>query len=164
MPSGPGLSYNASTGVLQIGASHGIPQNFVFTGSSYYFSSVTIGGGSTLSFGSAAHTDIYVSNTLDTGGGAIVNTSANSTKVSIWACGTSTSNWRLTGGTSAYFSVYAPTHDIVVSGAGNLYGAVVSRAYTASGGSAVHYDKALATMRTPAINTIVGTWAELTSY
>jgi hypothetical protein len=164
VPTGGGLSYNASTGALTIGAWHGIPQNFVFTGSSYYFSSVTIGGGSTISFGTAAHTDVYISNTLDTGGGSIINTSTNSTRVSIWACGTSTSNWRLTGGTNAYFSVYAPTHDLTVSGAGNLYGAVVSRAYTASGGSAIHYDKALATVTTPAIRTVTGTWAELTSY
>jgi hypothetical protein len=165
MPSAPGLSYNATTGVLTIGAWHGTPQNFTLTGSSYYFSSVTIGGGSTLTFTGSTHTDIYISNTLDTGGGSIVNTSQNSTNVSIWACGTSSSSqWRLTGGTSAYFAVYAPTHDIVVSGSGNLYGAIVSKAYTASGGSAVHYDKALASMRTPSVNVVPGSWAELTSY
>jgi hypothetical protein len=165
VPSGPGLSYNASTGVLTIGASHGEPQNFVFSGSSYYFSSVSIGGGSTITFTGSTHTDIYIGNTLDTGGGSIFNTSANSRQVSLWACGTtSSSQWRLTGGTNAYFTVYAPTHDIVVSGAGNIYGAVVSKAYTASGGSAIHYDKALASLRIPTVNIVSGSWAELTSY
>ena len=165
VPSGGGLSYNESTGVLNIGAWHGVPQNFVFTGSSYYFSSVTVGGGSTITFLGASHTDIYISNTLDTGGGSIFNTAANSTMVSIWACGTSSSSqWRLTGGTNAYFTVFAPNHDIVVTGAGNIYGAMVSKAYTASGGSALHYDKALGTVRTPVVSFVSGTWAELTSY
>jgi len=165
VPSGPGLSYDASTGALTIGASHGLPQNFIFTGSQYYFSSVTIGGGSTMTFTGLSHTDMYISGALDTGGGSIVNTSANSTRLSMWSCGgASSAQWRLTGGTSAYFTVFAPDHDLVVSGAGNIYGALVSKAYTASGGSAIHYDKALASIRTPVMNFISGTWAELTSY
>ena len=83
----------------------------------------------------------------------------------MWSCGgASSTQWRLTGGTNAYFTVFAPDHDLVVSGAGNIYGALVSKAYTASGGSAIHYDKALASIRTPVVNFVSGTWAELTSY
>ena len=162
VPSGPGTSYSEVTGVLSLGAVAGVPQNYILAGNSYYFSSLIIGGGSTLTFATTTHTDIYISNTLDTGGGSLVNSSANATKVSIWACGTSSSTpWRLTGGTAAFFSVFAPTHDVTVTGAGNLYGAVVSKGYTASGGSSMHYDKALAAVRTPVVSLVSGSWAEL---
>jgi len=165
VPSGPGVSYNATTGVLNLGAVAGVPQTYTLSGNYYYFSSLVIGGGSTLVFPGTAHTDIYVSNTLDTGGGSMFNSSTDATRLSIWACGrTSSTNWVLTGGTSAYFSVYAPTHNLTVSGAGNVYGAIVSKNFTASGGSALHYDKALGKMRTPVINAVSGTWAELPPY
>ena len=93
------------------------------------------------------------------------NSSADATRLSIWACGrTSSTNWVLTGGTSAYFSVYAPSHNLTVSGAGSVYGAIVSKDFTASGGSALHYDKALAKIRTPVITAVSGSWAELPPY
>jgi hypothetical protein len=165
VPAAPGISYNATTGVLSLGAVAGVPQNYTLSGTSYFFSSVTVGGGSTLSFTAASHVDMYVSNTVDIGGGSIINVSADASRLSILACGsTSSTQWRLTGGTSAYFTVYAPTHDVVISGSGNLYGAIVSKAYTASGGSSLHYDRAVSRMRSPLVKVIQGSWAELTTY
>jgi hypothetical protein len=165
VPTGPGISYNATTGVLNLGAVAGNPQTYTLSGTSYYFSSIIVGGGSTLAFTTSAHTDIYIGSTVDIGGGSLVNNSANASRLSILACGnTSSAQWRLTGGTNAYFTVYAPTHDVVISGAGSIYGAIVSKAYTASGGSAIHYDRAVGMMRSPLVKLIPGSWAELGSY
>src|SRR5439155_18470881 len=133
------------------------------TGTSYYFHSVNLNGGSTVTFTNSEHTDVYIDDELDVSGGGLVNANANPTKLGFWACGTSSSaGWTLSGGSGAYYSVYAPNHDITVSGNGDIYGALVSKALTFSGGSKLHYDKAL--MRAPGVklSVVTGSWAELT--
>ena len=54
------------------------------------------------------------------------------------------SGWQSTGNASSYFTIYAPNHDVTLSGNGALYGCIVADDFTASGNAAVHADEALA--------------------
>jgi hypothetical protein len=127
----------------------------------YYFSSVKLQGGATLTLAptSGQHVDIYVSGLMDTSGGGIMNTSSRPTALSLFACGPGTTDWKLSGGSGAYFAVYAPTRDITISGGSDVYGSVVGKTVTDSGGSAIHYDHALASSGIPSV--IPRTWREI---
>src|SRR6266581_281540 len=165
VPISSGITYNAATGVLTVSGG----KNLTLTPppSQYYFSSLTLSGGSTLTINSAGqHVDIYIENKLDLSGGGIINTAATQTALGIWACGTPASpqGWTLSGGSGAYFSVYAPNHDITVSGSGDLYGAIVGRSLNSSGGSKVHYDEALTQLPSKNLVTVSGSWAEVSAF
>lgn len=149
IPPGPGVSYNQGTGNLQITAG----ANLVLSAPPsppgyYYFSSVTLVGGSTLSIAPGTlHVDVFISQTLSITAGTIVNTSAQPTQLSIWGCGTSTTNWTLTGGSGSYFAVYAPNHQVNISGNADIWGSVVGNEINVGGGARVHYDEALGRLR-----------------
>jgi hypothetical protein len=139
-------------------------KNITLTAGTYYFHQLILSGGSTLT-PAGGHLDIYVDDKLDFSGGTVVNTTGIAANVSLMSCGTaSTTGWTLSGGSGAYFSVYAPNHDINVSGTGNIYGAVVGASLTSSGGSMIHYDAALTQLASKQIKIIPGSWAELSSF
>jgi len=141
IPTGNGVQYNATTGVLSLSSSATLTLNAPPT--RYYFSSVSMSGQATLTVnGGGEQVEIWISNTLNISAGGILNTSSKAPQLGLWACGTNTSTWTISGG-SAYFSVYAPTHPISLSGGANLFGALVGASVTANGGAQVHYDEAL---------------------
>lgn len=155
--SGSGYTYNAATGVLNVGGSGNVtvtaPPNVLS------FSNVTMGGSSTLTINSGGnHVDMYVSDVLSYGGSAMSNPSAMPTLLTIRACGASTSAWTISGGTDAYWAIYAPTRDVTVSGSADIYGAIVANTVTSGGGSAIHYDQAL---NNGPFAAITGGWAEI---
>ena len=49
------------------------------------------------------------------------------------------------GGTLAFEVINAPNSPLTISGGGDIYGSIVAYTVTSSGGSAVHYDRALGT-------------------
>ncbi len=162
LPRGHGISYNPVTGALRVDGGG----NLTLTAppAQYYFSEVVLTGGSTLTVNAGGqHVDVYIGKKLDISGGGIVKTSAQPTQLGFSACGTpgSSEQWTLTGGSGAYFSVYAPSHPVVVTGGGNLWGAVVGASYTASGGSKLHYDEALAQIPSKLLTVVTGSWAQL---
>jgi hypothetical protein len=132
----------------------------------YYFSSVTIAGtNSKITFNNptAQHVDIFVSGVVDLSGGSVANPSGKTTLLSISACGSPAiaPSWTLSGGSGAYFAVYAPTANITLSGSGDIWGAIVGKTFSSSGGSRVHYDEALA--RAPGnqgLRAVSGAWAQ----
>ncbi len=167
MPVGIGslYSYNALTGVLSVSGGKNLILGAPPT--QYYFSSVTLSGGSTLTLSTGGqHVDIYVDGTATLSGGGIINTNAKAPELSLWGCGTpgSTTTWTLSGGSGAYYTVYAPNHPIVISGSSSFYGALVGNGITASGGSKFHYDEALMEMPSSKLAVVRGSWAELTLY
>jgi len=140
IPSGPGVTYNATTGVLKVQGG----TNLTLTAPpiKYYFSEVVISGGSTLTVnGGGQQVQIWIDNKLTLSGGGVLNTDAKAPLLGWWACGSNTSTWTISGGSNAYFSVYAPLHPLNFSN-GNLYGAVVGASINASGFS-THFDEAL---------------------
>ncbi len=143
-PLPPGVTYDPSTGSLSIA----VGANLTLTGVFYYFRSVDLKG--TLTFANGGrHADIWVSTNFSAGGGGIVNTAALPTALEIWSCGSSTTLWQVKSGAGAYFSLYAPNHDVTLTGNGDVFGAIVARAFTANNGSWVHYDEALSVVTGP---------------
>jgi hypothetical protein len=142
VPAGSGISYNSGTGDLTLSGSAVLTLPVPPT--TYYFHKLTLSGSSSIAFSSyTQHIDIYVSNQLTLSGGGVMNTGADPTKLSIWGCGGDTSNWAISGGSFAYYSMYAPNHNLAISGASNYYGMFVGHDIAISGGSMIHYDHAL---------------------
>ena len=152
-----GCSYNASTGVLTVSGGHNV--NLPAT-QDYLFHDIVLSGGSTLtvcryagpltaggvcptSGSPAPHVSININHDLVASGGSIVNTTSDATKLTIIGCGTDTTAWDLSGGSGAYYALYAPNHALTLSGSSDIYGAIVADFDTESGGSHIHYDEAL---------------------
>jgi hypothetical protein len=132
----------------------------------YYYRNITVSGGAgrlNFSFGSPPeHVDVWVSGSVTVSGGAqINNASQDPTRLTFYGCGTAAvGTWTLSGGSGAYFAVYAPKHPITISGSSGLFGALVGASLTNSGGAAIHYDAALG--RVPSLVLVPGSWTEIT--
>ncbi|HYT73019.1 MAG TPA: hypothetical protein VEK78_16660 [Gemmatimonadales bacterium] len=141
-----GVSYNAGSGDLVVGGGHTYTLNV--PPSQYYFHSVSLTGGSTLTFNNPSGTkvDIFLADGLTIGGGGVGNTSGLPTRLGFWACGSpaSPTKWDLSGGSIGYFSLYAPNHLVRVGGSGGqIFGAVVAATFDASSNASFHFDEAL---------------------
>jgi hypothetical protein len=151
-------TYNAATGALTVSAAN---MDLPVPPTVYNFSSVTVSGGSgsiTLVNPSHLHVDIYVSGALTVSGGGFVNSSTPD-KLSVWACGAATNNWTVSGGSNAAFALFAPNRQVTLSGGSPFFGSIVAGTLVNSGGSAIHYDHALASS---GVASIVGrTWREI---
>jgi hypothetical protein len=133
----------------------------------YYYHNLTVSGGSAkLNFNFTTnpkqHVDVWISGQFKVqGGGQVNNLSLLPTLVTFWGCGLDATTWTLSGGSDAYFALYAPKHPLTISGGSGFYGAFVGAAVTVSGGlTRVHYDEALS--RVPSIFLIPGSWTEIT--
>ncbi len=161
IPSGPSISYNAGTGVLNVSGG-GV---LTLTGTNYYFSQVVLSGNSSLSANppGGAHTDIVISDLLNLSGASVANITGSPTTLGFSSCGSpvSPSTWTLSGGSGGAFSVYAPNHPVTVSGNGDILGAVVASTFTASGGSQLHYDAALARQQSNKLIVLRATWSQV---
>jgi len=159
VPSGPGISYSTTTGVLTISSG----ATLTLTDSSYFFSSIVLTGNSRLSVPGNPHVNVYLRDSLNATGGTLTNGAGSATALSFTSCGTSATPayWALTGGTQAYYSVYAPNHVVYATGGSDFFGAVVASVYYATGGAKFHYDAALARQPSPKLAVHGGSWAQL---
>jgi Tfp pilus assembly protein PilX len=162
VPLTAGVTYTAATGVLKI--SGGNILTLPVPPTTYYFSQVITSGGSQITFNNPSnlHVDVWIDDKLDLSGGGFINPSGKATQLGLWGCGANgSSTWTLSGGSGAYFSVYAPNHAVTVSGSGDLWGSVIGKTVTASGGSKFHYDEALGRGPPQGLNPVAGSWAQL---
>lgn len=158
LPSGSGISYNATTGALSL--SSGSIVTLPSPPSVFYFSSISLTGGSQLYTSGPA--TIYISGAVDFTGGTVINSTAAPGNLALVSCGTaSTDVWKLTGGSGAYFTVYAPNHPITISGSGDIYGALIGASYTSTGGSKLHFDEALLSTPTNRRLVLTGSWIQM---
>jgi type II secretory pathway pseudopilin PulG len=159
VPSGAGISYNSSTGALAVASG----ATLTLTDTSYFFSSIVLTGNSKLSVPGNPHVNVYVRDSLNAAGGTLTNGANSATALSFTSCGTSATPayWALTGGTQAYYSVYAPNHVVYATGNSDFYGAVVASIYYATGGAKFHYDAALARQPSHKLAVRRGSWAQL---
>ena len=105
----------------------------------YYFSTATISGGSTLTI--TGKTIMYVTGNIDFSGASLTNTTSLATNLQIYDMG---STVVLSGATQTYATIYAPTADITRSGGGSdFFGSMVGKSLTLSGGGGLHYDTSL---------------------
>jgi hypothetical protein len=149
-------------GVLNLGSG----QTLNLTGSQYVFKSVTMTGTSKLALPADQHVDIQVQDSIYMAGGTIVNTVHKATDLSFTQCGTptnpsNTNYWGLTGGSDAYFSVYAPNNVVYALGNSAFFGAVISSIFYITGSAQFHYDEALARAASPKLQVQKATWSQI---
>ena len=159
VPSGPGISYSNTTGLLTVSSG----ATLTLTDTSYFFSSVVLTGNSKLAVPGNPHVNVYLRDSLNATGGTLTNGAGTGVALSFTSCGTSATpaTWTLTGGTQAYYSVYAPNHIVRATGGADFYGAVVASIYYATGGAKFHYDAALARQPSNKLTVQPGSWAQL---
>ena len=156
VPVVPG-TYTAGTGALSMNAGSTLTLNSA--NSPFRLSDVTLRSVITIPAGSG-HIDIYISGTLNITAGAFINNlTLDPTKLTIWGCGASATNWSVRAGSNSFFALYAPNHPVGVSGSGAFYGALVGASVNNSGGATIHYDEALKAI--PTIALTPGSWAEV---
>ena len=174
-----GCSYDAVTGDLSVGGGDKNINLPAMSGIDYYFHDISLTGGATvtlcqyagpLTAGAcptsgtrASHVNIYISGAVQARGGSFVNTTSDATKLTVIGCGTDSTDWELSGGTGAYYALYAPNHNLKLTGGSDIWGAVVADFDTESGGARIHYDEALS--RSPwdftgRYSVIAGSWRE----
>lgn len=160
VPTGPGFSYSAVTGVLTVSG----PGTMTLTDSAYYFSSIVLVAGGKISFPGTPRAVVMLRDSLNGAAGQVINTSLVPTNLSFSSCGTSATpaKWVLNfGPPGGYYSVYAPNHAVSESGGGDFYGAIVAASYTSSGGGKFHFDQALTRLPSGKLAVEKGTWAQL---
>ncbi len=103
---------------------------------------LTLSGGSRIIVTTGPVT-IYVNGQkMDISGGSLINNSQIPKNLIIYGtAGLQTAN--LSGGSSQYALVYAPTAAITLSGGQNTFGSVIGSTVNLSGGSSVHFDESL---------------------
>jgi hypothetical protein len=125
------------------------------TGSTYFFSTITLSGNSILKVDAA--TKIYVTQASNLSGGGLSNTTGNPTNLQIFQHPYALpvgfvwdkkfpvpyNTMGFSGGSTTSLVVYAPYTNVSVTGNGDVFGAVVGDNINASGGAIFHYDEAL---------------------
>lgn len=115
-------------------------------GGTYYFSGdVKLGAGSNLIIPSTTGLNpvkIYVDGSWDSGGGSIVNESANTSNFQLYGTASCTSV-TINGGNDAYMVVDAPNANVIVQGNSAIFGAVIGNTVNVQGSAAIHFDRDL---------------------
>ena len=116
----------------------------------YCFSHVDLKGGSTLTVNGPV--TIYVTEHSDFSGGSLVNTTRIAANLRIFSSVDAgvisdprddAPGIEVSGGGTAYISIYAPDAKVEFSGSSEFFGSVVAKVIDNNGGSKIHYDKAL---------------------
>ena len=135
-PAGIGgkFTYSPVTGDLTVGGGKAA----TLAAGNYCFHNVTVSGGATLTV--AGPVTIVLRGVLEASGGSLVNQTHVPASLQIESSYAGADGVALSGGTGAYITVYAPKTSIALSGKSPLYGALLGKTVTASGGAAIHYD------------------------
>jgi hypothetical protein len=132
------FSYSALTGDLTVSGG----KTATLADGTYCFHSVTLSGGSTLSVGGPVK--LVVNGVFNASGGALVNSTHIPANLQISSSYAGANGVTLSGGSGAYLSVFAPKASVAISGSSPLFGAVLGKTLSASGGASIHYDTQLA--------------------
>ncbi|MBI4529745.1 MAG: hypothetical protein HY695_38595 [Deltaproteobacteria bacterium] len=110
----------------------------------YCFARITITGGGTLMVNGPVV--VFLTERSDMAGGSIVNTTQKAANLQFLSSATGEKGEgtiKLTGGSLAYMTIYAPAGEVKVSGGGELFGAIVGKEVEIHGGARIHLDEAL---------------------
>jgi hypothetical protein len=160
VPTGAGISYSSVSGVLTVSGGNTI----TLTDTTYFFRAIVLSGNAKLVFPGSPPVNVVIRDSLNATNGIVTNSSNKAANLSFSSCGTSPTPayWALSsGGSSAYYTVYAPNHIVYELGAGDFYGAIVASIYYATGGGRFHYDAALARLQSNKLAVQRGSWAQL---
>jgi hypothetical protein len=117
--------------------------NLVLSAGTYVVDSITLNGNATLTIGSGPVL-IYLRTGMDLSGGGVTNATLKATDM-VFLAASSVMTIKITGGTESAFAVYAPDSDVTIAGNSAIFGSIVGKSVTATGGATVHYDRALGT-------------------
>ena|GEM_PF-1548705 len=104
----------------------------------YYFSSATMVGQSTMTIGGP--TVIYIDGDGTLTGGGLINTTQDPRNLIIYCTG---NDLKLSGNAAFYGAVVAPNADITLQGTSDYYGTIIGRTITAVGDFVLHVDEAV---------------------
>ncbi|MBN1829132.1 MAG: hypothetical protein JW884_08300, partial [Deltaproteobacteria bacterium] len=88
---------------------------------------------------------VYVEGNIDLSGSGIVNTSSIPANVQIYG-GANTTDCDITGSVEFFGVVFAPNAQVRLTGTTDIYGSIVGRTVSMTGGGTLHYDEALANL------------------
>jgi hypothetical protein len=155
VPAGPGVNFNAATG--DIGLTGGADK--VFSGGTYYYRDFKKGGSGNLIIPVGHKVTIYISRELDVGATGFLNLNGSAEFLQILACGNDSTNWAFAGDAEVWLAIYAPNHDLTMTGGGDKHGSFVGATLRTGGSADYFFDPGL---RLPTGRYIVvpGTWTE----
>lgn len=169
------VTYNATTMDLRVGSG----TKLTLPGGSsrdtaipYFFTRLDIGSNGILEIPAGQFVKIYITQEMTMAGTATLNNAGSPMQLEVLAHpyanlpsgfypDASKLLIKLTGGSTSALSVYAPEFPFELHGGSDLYGAVIAKSITATGGVNFHYDKSLETLRQDAIARVERMyWAE----
>jgi hypothetical protein len=142
-----GTTFNAVTKALSVSSGN----TLVLTKGTYFFSSITLTGGSKIQVASGDQVTIYITDSLDLSGGTMVNMTETPAKLQIYqepyalpvGFVPTKNQAKLTGNSSAAFVYYGPSTPVDLGGQEDYFGAIIGKSINASGAARVHYDVSL---------------------
>jgi hypothetical protein len=142
--SGGPFNYNAAKGDLTVGGGKSV----TLANGTYCFHDLTLSGGSKLNVNGPVK--IFLTGQLVAGGGGgFVNPTFVPSNLQISSSYAGKDGVKLSGGSNAYLSVYAPRTSVELSGSSPVFGALLGKTLVISGGSFVHYDVQMVTVWAP---------------
>ncbi|MFH1799691.1 MAG: hypothetical protein ABH891_02425 [Candidatus Omnitrophota bacterium] len=105
----------------------------------YHCTSIKISGGGTVP--TTGPVSIYVDGPVDVAGNGITVPNNHPGNLTIFATGSVTV--KLAGNGSFYGGIFAPNSDVIATGNGDIFGAIVSKNFSSTGNGAVHFDLAM---------------------
>jgi len=122
-----------------------VPQdtNITLTGGTYYIDNFTLSRGATITL-SGANTTLFVKSGLTFNQGAVLN-SSDPSLFQIYYAGTTAATVSLKTLGAYYGTIYAPNATLSLSGGSDFYGSFIADILNSTGGSGIHYNKALGT-------------------
>ncbi len=129
--------YKGGAGNLYLNAN----DNLDFPPGNYYFKSITMHSGSTLTV--TGPTTVYVGGNVDASGAGVLNKTSDPGNFSIISAGT---NFEIGGSFDFYGSILAPNADAKIHGNSQMYGGLIAKTVTMLGTIDFHVDESLPLM------------------
>jgi len=112
----------------------------------FYFTSIKLSGSSQIT--TTGNVEIYVLGNLDASGNGIVNSTGDTSRLTIYVQkndtdgdGIANNTIKLSGNGGFYGGIYAPDVPVTVTGNGDIFGSIVGSSIDLTGQGKVHYDK-----------------------
>ena len=156
VPTSGTVSFSSLTGDISLSGTDDI----TFSSGTYYFNNFTKSGTADMVVPLGAVVQIYLSGALTVAGNGFVNGNSNSSSLQVWGCGADASPWSISGKADVAMIVYAPDHDLTISGSGDRLGSFTGATLLKTGKGDLATDFTLASP-TGIYVVLDGSWTQL---